>query len=192
MFASFLRHLPGAAALLLAGAAGLPQAGSAQTAPAMERVSLSAPSFEPSSKLPTADRVVVRKGARRMDLLAGDRVLRSYRIALGLSPTGPKARSGDFRTPEGTYRLARRNARSDFFLSIQVSYPNEADIANAKRNGWEAGGSIMIHGLPNALRHPPEYYQTRDWTDGCIAVTNSDMVEIWMLTNSNTPIDILP
>jgi murein L,D-transpeptidase YafK len=192
MFARFTRHLPGAAALLLAGAVAFPPAASTQGAPVAERVSLTQPAFEPSSKLPTADRVVVRKGARRMDLLTGDRVLRSYRIALGLSPTGHKERSGDFRTPEGTYRLARRNARSDFFLSIQVSYPNEADLANAKRNGWEAGGSIMIHGLPNTLKHPPEYYQTRDWTDGCIAVTNSDMVEIWMLTNSNTPIDILP
>ncbi|MEO7775547.1 MAG: L,D-transpeptidase family protein [Steroidobacteraceae bacterium] len=153
---------------------------------------VSAVKFDPSTKLPTADRVVVRKGARRMDLLSGDRVLRSYRIALGLSPTGHKERSGDFRTPEGTYRLARRNARSEFFLSIQVSYPNEADLANARRNGWQAGGSIMIHGLPNTLKHDPNYYRTRDWTDGCIAVSNSEMVEIWMLTNSNTPIDILP
>lgn len=150
------------------------------------------PALELSGKLPTADRVVVRKGARRMDLLSGDRVLRSYRIALGLSPTGPKERSGDFRTPEGSYRLERRNARSDFFLSIQVSYPNETDLRNARRNGWQAGGSIMIHGLPNTLKHDPSYYQTRDWTDGCIAVSNSEMVEIWMLTNNNTPIDILP
>jgi murein L,D-transpeptidase YafK len=157
----------------------------------LERASYTQPA-ELSSKLPTADRVVVRKGARRMDLLAGNRVLRSYRIALGLSPTGHKERAGDFRTPEGTYTLNRRNARSDFFLSIQVSYPNEVDLKNAKRNGWPAGGSIMIHGLPNTLKHEPTYYQTRDWTDGCIAVSNSEMVEIWMLTNSDTPIDILP
>jgi murein L,D-transpeptidase YafK len=84
-----------------------------------------------------------------------------------------------------------RNPRSDFFLSIQVSYPNERDVKNAAANGWEPGGSIMIHGLPNRLKHDPDYY-TRDWTDGCIAVSNSAMVEIWLFTGPNTPIDILP
>jgi murein L,D-transpeptidase YafK len=98
---------------------------------------------------------------------------------------------GDFRTPEGRYWLVRRNSRSDFFLSIQVSYPNPHDLKRAKANGWDPGGSIMIHGLPNRLKRDPSYYE-RDWTDGCIAVSNSDMVEIWLLTNNNTPIDILP
>jgi murein L,D-transpeptidase YafK len=119
-------------------------------------------------------------------------VLRAYRVALGLNPGGPKERAGDFRTPEGSYRLTRRNTRSDFFLSIQVSYPNDADIRNARRNGWQPGGSIMIHGLPNDPRHTPDYYATQDWTDGCIAVTNADMVEIWMMTSDNVRIDIEP
>ena len=141
---------------------------------------------------PQATRVVVRKAERKLELLKGQEVLRSYRIALGLVPTGHKERAGDFRTPEGTYRLTRRNARSDFFLSIQVSYPSEADIRKAKRNGWDPGGSIMIHGLPNRLRHDPAYYLERDWTDGCIAVSNSDMVEIWLLTQNDIPIEILP
>lgn len=147
--------------------------------------------IEPAS-LPVADRVVVRKGERRLYLMRGDSVLRSYRIALGLNPVGHKERSGDFRTPEGRYRLTRRNPDSDFFLAIQVSYPNDADVRRARRNGWDAGGAIMIHGLPNRLRHPPEYYEQRDWTDGCIAVSNSDMVEIWLLTPDNAPIEILP
>src|SRR5215469_5710027 len=142
--------------------------------------------------LPLVDRVVVRKGERRLLLMHGSNVVRSYHVALGLSPVGQKERSGDFRTPEGTYRLERRNARSDYFLSIKVSYPNEADLQRARSRHWDTGGSIMIHGLPNYLKHEPEYYQAHDWTDGCIAVSNADMTEIWMLTPDDVPIDILP
>ena len=143
-------------------------------------------------ELPIADRVLVRKAERRLYLMRGNDVLRAYRVALGLNPGGPKERAGDFRTPEGSYRLTRRNTRSDFFLSIQVSYPNDLDMRNARRNGWQPGGSIMIHGLPNDPRHAPDYYATQDWTDGCIAVTNADMVEIWMMTSDNVRIDIQP
>ena len=82
------------------------------------------------------DRVVVRKGERRLELLRGNEVLRSYKVALGLQPEGHKEREGDFRTPEGSYRLTRRNAHSDFFLAVQVSYPESTDIALARRNGW--------------------------------------------------------
>jgi len=142
--------------------------------------------------LPVVDRLVVRKSDRRLFLMRGDSVVRSYKIALGLNPTGQKKRSGDFRTPEGRYHLARRNPRSDYFLSIQVSYPNDDDLKRARRNHWDVGGSIMIHGLPNQLKHEPAYYESRDWTDGCIAVSNADMVEIWLLTPDNAPIDILP
>jgi len=145
-----------------------------------------------SAQLPVASRVVVYKAQRRMDLMRGEEVLRSYKVALGLMPEGHKERAGDFRTPEGRYWLVRRNPRSDFFLSIQVSYPNDQDMKRARANGWDPGGSIMIHGLPNHLKREPNYYTARDWTDGCIAVSNSDMVEIWLLTNNNTPIDILP
>ncbi len=109
----------------------------------------------PTTTMPTADRVVVHKGERKMVLMRGDSILRSYKISLGLNPVGHKERAGDFRTPEGTYRLSRRNPRSDFFLSIQVSYPNDADVKHARRNGWDTGGSIMIHGLPNQLKHTP-------------------------------------
>lgn len=145
-----------------------------------------------AEELPAADRVVVYKAARRLELLRGDQVLRSYKVALGLQPQGHKERSGDFRTPEGSYRLVRRNARSDYFLSIQISYPGPDDIKHAKANHWEPGGEIMIHGLPNTLKREPTYYETRDWTDGCIAVSDADMVEIWMLTQNNIPIDIRP
>jgi murein L,D-transpeptidase YafK len=142
--------------------------------------------------LPLVDRIVVHKGERRLLLMHGADIVRSYHVSLGLNPVGQKERSGDFRTPEGTYRLERRNARSDYFLSIQVSYPNEADLKRAQLRHWNTGGSIMIHGLPNFLKHEPEFYQTHDWTDGCIAVSNADMTEIWMLTPDEVPIDILP
>jgi murein L,D-transpeptidase YafK len=145
-----------------------------------------------SQSMPTADRVVVHKGEHRLLLMRGDSILRTYKVALGLNPVGHKERAGDFRTPEGRYRLTRRNPRSDFFLSIQVSYPNDLDVKNARRNGWDTGGSIMIHGLPNQLKHTPTYYESRDWTDGCIAVSNADMLEIWLLTADNAPIEILP
>jgi len=142
--------------------------------------------------LPTATRVLVRKSERRLYLLRGDEVLRSYRVALGLNPVGHKEREGDFRTPEGSYRLVKRNPRSDFFMSMKVSYPSAEDVARARRNGWAAGGAIMIHGLPNDPRKGLDYYATRDWTDGCIAVSNADMLEIWMLVSDNTPIVIQP
>jgi murein L,D-transpeptidase YafK len=145
-----------------------------------------------TSELPTATRVVVYKSEHRLDLMRGDEVLHSYKVSLGLVPGGHKERVGDFRTPEGRYQLTRRNARSDFFLSIQVSYPNERDLKRAKSKGWDPGGAIMIHGLPNRLKREPSYYNERDWTDGCIAVSNSDMLEIWLLTHDNTPIEILP
>ncbi len=143
-------------------------------------------------ELPLADRVLVRKSERRLYLMRGSDVLRAYHIALGLNPDGHKERAGDFRTPEGSYKLTRRNTRSDFFLSIQVNYPNTHDVSKARRNGWQPGGSIMIHGLPNDPRHAPDYYASQDWTDGCIAVTNADMVEIWMMTSENVPIVIEP
>ena len=139
-----------------------------------------------------ADHVVVYKAQRRMDLMRGRVVLRTYHIALGLYPEGPKEREGDSRTPEGRYYLGRRNPRSDYFLSIQVSYPNDKDVARARRKGWEPGGAIMIHGTPNELTREPKYYETHDWTDGCISVSDSDMLEVWLMTPSGIPIDILP
>ena len=159
----------------------------ADTLPQTERVTMRNP-----ESLPAVDHILVRKADRKLFLMHGDTVVRSYKVALGLNPTGTKERSGDFRTPEGTYRLIRRNPRSDFFLSMQVSYPNDHDLKQARRNHWDTGGSIMIHGLPNQLKHDPSYYEKVDWTDGCIAVSNSDMLEIWLLTPDNAPIEILP
>ena len=139
-----------------------------------------------------ADRVEVHKAARKLYLYHGQQLLGVYKVALGLAPVGQKERERDFKTPEGRYFLARRNTRSDYFLSIQVSYPNPADELRAHKNHWAPGGSIMIHGLPNTPHHPAAYYESSDWTDGCIALSNSDMVEVWMRTQDNIPIDIYP
>lgn len=142
--------------------------------------------------LPLADRVVVHKAARKLELLRNGVAMRSFKIALGLRPEGHKQFEGDFRTPEGNYRLTRRNPNSEYFLSIQVDYPNAHDIARARSQGLRPGGSIMIHGQPNTPKKSRDYYSNVDWTEGCIAVSNSDMVEIWLMTPPDTPIEILP
>ena len=145
-----------------------------------------------ASTLETADRIVVHKSERKLLLLRGERVLRSIDVALGLSPKGPKLREGDFRTPEGSYRLAGRNVNSDYYLALKVSYPNAVDQQRAAAEGVSPGGLIMIHGQPNRPTKSLEYYQKNDWTNGCIAVSNSDMVDIWLMTPDDTPIQILP
>jgi L,D-peptidoglycan transpeptidase YkuD (ErfK/YbiS/YcfS/YnhG family) len=177
-------------AVLAATAYGKPWRSDQESARAQTDTSVGDTSAVPGPAL--ADRVVVRKSERRLYLMHGSSVLRSYRVALGLNPVGPKEQEGDSRTPEGHYQLTRRNPRSEFFLSIQVSYPNDRDLQRARRNRLTPGGAIMIHGLPNELRREPTYYEKRDWTDGCIAVSDSDMLEIWLMTPPDTPIDILP
>lgn len=139
-----------------------------------------------------ADSVLVVKSERKLYLLKAGRVLRAFDVSLGLVPNGPKQREGDFRTPEGKYRLETRNVDSDYFLSIQVSYPDETDRARARAQGVDPGGQIMIHGLPNEPKNDLRRYQDSDWTDGCIAVSNADMVDIWLMTRESTPIEIRP
>ena len=146
----------------------------------------------PAGMLQPVDRVVVQKSTRRMELMRDGAVIASYKISLGLQPVGQKQREGDFRTPEGSYRLTRRNAQSDFFLAVQVSYPEASDIALARKNGWAPGGSIMVHGLPNILKYSRDRYLSTDWTDGCIALSNEDMLDFWLLTGQGTPIEIRP
>jgi murein L,D-transpeptidase YafK len=145
-----------------------------------------------AEEIAAADRVVVHKAEHKLYLYSGNRLLGEYKVQLGLNPSGQKEREHDFRTPEGRYYLARRNTRSEYFLAIQVSYPNQEDELKARKNRWAPGGSIMIHGFPNAPKHPASYYESNDWTDGCIALSNSDMVEVWMRTQDNIPIDIYP
>ena len=146
----------------------------------------------PAGMLQPVDRVVVHKAKRLMELYREDAVVASLKVSLGLVPIGQKQREGDYRTPEGRYRLTRRNAQSDFFLAVQVSYPEPADVALARRNGWAPGGAIMVHGLPNQLKYSRDRYLSTDWTDGCIALSNEDMLDFWLLTGNGTPIEIRP
>jgi murein L,D-transpeptidase YafK len=146
----------------------------------------------PAGMLRPVDRVVVHKAGRKMELFREGALVASYRVSLGLVPTGHKQREGDYRTPEGRYRLTRRNAASDFFLAVQVSYPESIDVVLARKHGWQPGGSIMVHGLPNELRYSRERYLSTDWTDGCIALSNEDMLDFWLLTGEGTPIEIRP
>jgi murein L,D-transpeptidase YafK len=139
-----------------------------------------------------ADLVLVDKSERKLYLLKAGRVLREFDVALGLVPEGAKQREGDFKTPEGKYTLDARNPNSDYFLSIHVSYPDESDRARARAQGVDPGGQIMIHGLPNEPKYDLRRYRETDWTDGCIAVSNSDMIDIWLMTGESTPIEIRP
>ncbi|MFE8071005.1 L,D-transpeptidase family protein [Marinobacteraceae bacterium S3BR75-40.1] len=136
--------------------------------------------------------VVVRKSDRQLLLLDGDKPVRTYRISLGDNPRGHKLYEGDQRTPEGHYVLDWRNSDSDFYKSIHVSYPNARDRAKAAEWGQDPGGNIMIHGLPNDVGEWAFAYEGLDWTDGCIAVSNEAMDEIWRLVDDGTPITILP
>ena len=163
---------------LIALAAGLPLA------------AFAAPPLDSGHEI--ADSVLVVKSERKLYLLKAGRVLKSFDVSLGLVPKGPKQREGDYRTPEGRYNLETRNVDSDYFLSIKVSYPNAADRERARAQGVDPGGQIMIHGLPNEPHYELGHYRGTDWTDGCIAVSNSDMVDIWLMTRESTPIEIRP
>lgn len=142
----------------------------------------------------TADRVVVDKSERRLRLIKAGQVVREYRIALGDAPAGHKIEQGDERTPVGDYVLDWRNPDSRFYKSIHVSYPNERDRFFARAMGHDPGGMIMIHGKPNYISSTRVLaeYDRRDWTDGCIAVKNEEMDEIWAAVKYGTPIRILP
>jgi hypothetical protein len=187
-------HWPHVVAVALAfGVGGVaPADGGTGGTAGTQAASASAQALLPAEPLKQADAVLVDKSERRLYLLRGGQPFRSYRIALGLSPNGHKEREGDFRTPEGRYTIYRRNPQSEFFLSLGISYPDEDDQARARRQGRKPGGAIMIHGLPNVLKRPLDYYRSADWTDGCIALSNDDMLEVWLLTRTNIPIEIRP
>jgi len=139
-------------------------------------------------------RVVVRKKSREMFLLnAKGRIVRRYDISLGWDPVGDKRREGDGRTPEGHYRIDARNVHSKYYKSLHISYPDRRDRRSARRRGVNPGGDIFIHGKPNGKSWMWwRYGKGRDWTNGCIAVTDSDISEMWKLVPDGTPIDIKP
>jgi murein L,D-transpeptidase YafK len=138
----------------------------------------------------TADSILVEKSSHRMSLIKDGRVLRSYRVALGRGGPEAKSREGDARTPEGSYVIDRHNSHSCCHLALHISYPNAADVALARARGVRPGSDIEIHGLSKATSWLGDWHRARDWTHGCIAVTNSEMEEIWRAVPDGTPIMI--
>jgi murein L,D-transpeptidase YafK len=175
---AFKTTIHGVLALLILGAAGL----------LVMR-------FWPHQPLPEgtkADRIVIDKSARKLSLLRGGKVLGSYHVSLGGAPLGHKVRQGDERTPEGRYRIDWRNPNSCCYRSLHISYPSTADRARAKKLGVPPGGDIMIHGLVNGQGWLGRWHLFWDWTNGCIAVTNREMREIWDAVPDGTVVDIRP
>jgi murein L,D-transpeptidase YafK len=140
----------------------------------------------------TADSMVLDKSDRRLTLFYRGRRVRAYDVALGSNPVGDKIRRGDGRTPEGLYYIETRNPESKYHLSLRISYPNDADRARAVKRGVPAGGDIMIHGLPRAFATVGALHRQQDWTEGCVAVTNDEIEEIWRSVPNGARILIRP
>ncbi len=140
---------------------------------------------------PNVDRIVILKKEHQMLLLSGDRVVRSYRVALGRGGLGPKQRRGDGRTPEGTYTIDFRNPASRYYRALHLSYPDRSDAERARRLGLNPGGDIEIHGVGAKYDWiTPDQHHMTDWTEGCIAVTNREIDEIWSLVPDGTPVEV--
>jgi murein L,D-transpeptidase YafK len=149
----------------------------------------------PADSIPPAERadtILIVKHERKLYLLQDNYPLRSYRIALGLSPTGAKEHQWDFRTPEGSYIIDFRLEHSHYFKALHISYPSAADLKRSSALHRPAGGDIFIHGEPNRPDKPISYYRTRDWTNGCIALSDEDLQELWELTAGRTSVEIVP
>ncbi len=139
-----------------------------------------------------ADKIVVFKAQRKLELVRKGDVIRSYSIALGRNPVGPKVERGDGKTPEGTYFIDRRNMESEYHLSLHLSYPETADIKRAAALKVDPGANILIHGEPNILNHEGKANLLKDWTAGCIALHNTDMDEVWRLVDDGVTVEIHP
>lgn len=140
---------------------------------------------------PYADFVLVKKSARMMFLLKDGNIMKTYPVSLGANPIGHKIKQGDKRTPEGLYKITGHNKQSQFHYSLRIDYPNENDIRKARQRGVNPGGDIYIHGTPNWHRDPQAIIGT-DWTAGCVATSNKEIMEISRLIKPGTPIQILP
>ncbi|MFL6202681.1 MAG: murein L,D-transpeptidase family protein [Thermoanaerobaculia bacterium] len=153
-------------------------------------LALSAPA-EPAA-LGKADRILIEKSERKLTLYRAGRPLRTYRVALGGSPEGDKHCQGDERTPEGAYRIDLKNRASQYHRSLRISYPDATDRAEARKRGCSPGGDIFIHGLAKELAFLGKLHRARDWTLGCIAVTNEEIDEIWAAVDVGTAVEIRP
>jgi murein L,D-transpeptidase YafK len=139
-----------------------------------------------------ADSIVVEKTAHRLTLYNLGRPIRVYLVALGAEPAKDKLSAGDRRTPEGLFSIAARNPYSSYHLSLRISYPDAAHRARAQALGVSPGGDIMIHGLPNGQGRAGALHRLADWTNGCIALTDEEIEEIWNIVPIGTPVQIKP
>jgi murein L,D-transpeptidase YafK len=140
----------------------------------------------------TIDRIVVEKSGRKLFIFRDGKRIKTYRVALGRNPVGPKQQEGDMKTPEGTYKIDTRNAQSSFHLALHISYPSDEDNKRAAARGVSAGFDIMIHGIQNGRGWIGAFHRWHDWTAGCIAVTDEEIEELWRVTPDGTTIEIRP
>ncbi len=151
------------------------------------------PPFKPNPvKADSVDRIIVEKSNRCLHLYCGKNIVRTYKVALGKNPIGHKEKEGDCRTPEGIYKIIGKNPGSQFHKSLRISYPHQEDKKIAQQKGVKPGGDIMIHGLYKKFAVIGKMHRTYDWTQGCIAVTNEEMDEIYQLTKVGTFIEVKP
>jgi len=138
------------------------------------------------------DRIVVEKSKRTLTLMDGRKAVKTYKVALGGQPVGAKDRQGDHKTPEGIYSVDAKNPNSQFYKALHLSYPNPADRANARKLGVSPGGDVEIHGLGSKWGWLGAKHRLTDWTDGCVALTNEEIDEIYPLIKVGTPVEIRP
>jgi murein L,D-transpeptidase YafK len=153
---------------------------------------LSVPAGSSSLVSSQADHIIIEKSTHTITIYDHASILGKYKVALGRGGVGPKVQQGDHKTPEGQYTVDSRNAHSAFHLALHLSYPNAQDRARAAQSNLNPGGSIEIHGLPPRFAWLGRLANSVDWTDGCIAVTDKEIEEIWRIVPNGTRVDILP
>jgi murein L,D-transpeptidase YafK len=174
---------------LIAVAPALPDSGGVARAASL---STAAATSKLTGPMGLIDSIVVEKRLHQLTLFRDGKVIRTYLVALGGQPRGAKVRAGDNRTPEGVYYIDARQPFSKYHLALHISYPAIADKQRAQALGTEPGGDIMIHGLPNGMGSAGALHRQNDWTNGCIALTDQEIEEIWSVVPIGTPIEIKP
>lgn len=145
-----------------------------------------------TAALEHADKILILKSERKLSLLRDGHVLRSYKVALGSNPVGAKTRKGDHKTPEGLYTIDSKKEHSRSHRALHISYPDAEDREQAQASGYDAGGDVEIHGIENGLGWIGRLHRTADWTDGCIALTDEEIDEVWKAVDVGTPVEIKP
>lgn len=167
-------------------------AGSPDTIKAAGRTAKVPSASEAGGAAVVADSIVVEKGERRLTLFLRGAPVKTYAVALGRNPIGDKVSQGDGRTPEGVFRIEYRNPNSRFHLALRLNYPDATHLMRAEALGVSPGGDIMIHGLPKGYETIGEAHLDANWTEGCVAVTNAEIEEIWRAVRDGTPVEIKP